>query len=1024
MNYKISNDTGKDYNKNGTGEFSFSDCIVTSAVDETALFVNDPIVNGQIVNNEDMPFPKLVDIDVDYQLIKASVFGMNFGVKWPGGDGLAFKGDWQLNVIAQDLWSRSICTDVTPDIESHRYGAKSVTRLRNLSWGEDVNKSPVLRQLKERVENGAELSVSMSIYFYTRNHPAYLFTNFTLGHVVGTIGIAESNEPMNFNGDRLLSFEGVQQPQDINLAKNDSCFKYEISTKNHPHWMYKAPFHVYRKFQQRRLSVDLSNSLPFDLDGKLRHLGNLTLGILNAEADNCIEQLGKSTIPYLEENWLTKTGGVVDYILTGEQFQLLENSKLVVTRVRQPVEGLWHDSEMRTDSVPVNLYTACSSEDTNILEIMLQENPKFIRPMNYYVSRLSYKESFEVDLLVTNYGKPVANEFVHVFLSNGDRTQPLNGVMPTSQVATTNSSGIATFTFLVKEKIPFPREYKTKQCQPPTQTLSIEGQVYMFKYNTSGTCVHDVNNTVTQLTCVNDITILAFSYVELPPQPNWVDNISSIFSQYDRLYPVMHQMIDLANYTAVTLPQNIQLLKYAMALDISHPGYMPVTRDLSPTKQRMILNWLDNPTYNKSSATPSKTNANTPICSPPHILAAMDYRDHYFHPPRCTKENILTEDVTVNMSGVQKSVKLPTYFTRIFETNLSLYQAPPRPLLQFNLKAKDKQCTHSSLLAQLQQAVELEFATLPVYLTSLYSIVEGCNTEVYRLIHSVIMQEMLHMTQAANVLISLGGEPIIDSRKAVPKYPKIGLPGGVLPHLRVTLEKLSLVHIYEVFMGIEVPHNVSADHYSDDIFNNTIGQFYKEIEACIEYLGDSAFVGRVNEQVKWPWNATTIGILHIVTDVKSAKEGIEEIVEQGEGAGPLDPTEGNPKELAHFYKFEEIVCRKHLVNTTQNGTRKYAYTGPEIAFDQSGVWPMRENPCKDCIPPHNNCYTEAKAFHQAYRALLKKLQSVFSGNPDKIKEAIDIMESLAVHARKLMWTKIRDDDYLTCGPVWDYNWDD
>ena len=85
---------------------------------------------------------------------------------------------------------------------------------------------------------------------------------------------------------------------------------------------------------------------------------------------------------------------------------------------------------------------------------------------------------------------------------------------------------------------------------------------------------------------------------------------------------------------------------------------------------------------------------------------------------------------------------------------------------------------------------------------------------------------------------------------------------------------------------------------------------------------------------------------------------------------------------------------------------------------------MRENPCKDCIPPHNNCYTEAKAFHQAYRALLKKLQSVFSGNPDKIKEAIDIMESLAVHARKLMWTKIRDDDYLTCGPVWDYNWDD
>ena len=50
-----------------------------------------------------MSFPKLVDLDVDYQLIKSSIFGMNFGVKWPGKDGLAFKGDWQLNVIAQDL---------------------------------------------------------------------------------------------------------------------------------------------------------------------------------------------------------------------------------------------------------------------------------------------------------------------------------------------------------------------------------------------------------------------------------------------------------------------------------------------------------------------------------------------------------------------------------------------------------------------------------------------------------------------------------------------------------------------------------------------------------------------------------------------------------------------------------------------------------------------------------------------------------------------------------------------------------
>lgn len=43
--------------------------------------------------------------------------------------------------------------------------------------------------------------------------------------------------------------------------------------------MHKALFQMYNNFKNERLSVDLSNSLPFDLDGKLRNLGNLMLGI-------------------------------------------------------------------------------------------------------------------------------------------------------------------------------------------------------------------------------------------------------------------------------------------------------------------------------------------------------------------------------------------------------------------------------------------------------------------------------------------------------------------------------------------------------------------------------------------------------------------------------------------------------------------------------------------------------------------------------------------------------------------------
>ena len=58
------------------------------------------------------------------------------------------------------------------------------------------------------------------------------------------------------------------------------------------------------------------------------------------------------------------------------------------------------------------------------------------------------------------------------------------------------------------------------------------------------------------------------------------------------------------------------------------------------------------------------------------------------------------------------------------------------------------------------------------------------------------MQEMLHFTQAANMLIGIGGTVKIDDPEFVPSYPATGLPGGVLPNLTVSLKKFDLLHVY------------------------------------------------------------------------------------------------------------------------------------------------------------------------------------------------------------------------------------
>ena len=98
-------------------------------------------------------------------------------------------------------------------------------------------------------------------------------------------------------------------------------------------------------------------------------------------------------------------------------------------------------------------------------------------------------------------------------------------------------------------------------------------------------------------------------------------------------------------------------------------------------------------------------------------------------------------------------------------------------------------CNRSNLREQLQNAVLLEFSTLPLYLTSMHSIVENCNTDAYKAMRDIVVQEMLHFVQAANMLIAVGGKVIIDDPKFVPSYPLIGsLTGGLLLGLHLSLE--------------------------------------------------------------------------------------------------------------------------------------------------------------------------------------------------------------------------------------------
>src|SRR3954447_13972148 len=74
-------------------------------------------------------------------------------------------------------------------------------------------------------------------------------------------------------------------------------------------------------------------------------------------------------------------------------------------------------------------------------------------------------------------------------------------------------------------------------------------------------------------------------------------------------------------------------------------------------------------------------------------------------------------------------------------------------------------------------AMQLEPATIPPYLTALYSMHPTTNADAYRVIRVVAVEEMLHLTLAANLLNALGGTPDLTKDGFVPVYPA-HLPDG------------------------------------------------------------------------------------------------------------------------------------------------------------------------------------------------------------------------------------------------------
>jgi len=332
-----------------------------------------------------------------------------------------------------------------------------------------------------------------------------------------------------------------------------------------------------------------------------------------------------------------------------------------------------------------------------------------------------------------------------------------------------------------------------------------------------------------------------------------------------------------------------------------------------------------------------------------------------------------------------------------------------------------------ALIYMLCEAAELEHGLMCQYLFAAFSLKqnreEGLTAEELdavrkwrRVISHVATQEMLHLALVQNLLAAIGAAPHL-SRPKLPA-PARHFPAGV--HLTlVPFGEPALCHFMflerpegmelEGARGIDAPiHEAMPLLAEGDIVPQaqdfaTVGHLYRSIEQGLTRLAEKfgeqhLFVGAPRAQATskhFRWAE-----LVPVTDLASAQQAIDTILEQGEGAR-------GHWEQAHFGQFVQILDEYRQMTTAN----PYFQPARPVIFAT-----VRPSEHKESVPRIGDRITAGcdDLFNVSYEILLQMLARFFGHT----EETDDQLSTLSNAALALMLGAIRPlGDLVTTLPV-------
>jgi hypothetical protein len=604
-NYNLEKDplnfgTGMYMYPDGTAQFYLSNCVVNSVVDSDGNLWSDPGHDSLVGASVTSPGPltqkpdgkgghhglaKLVDLDPN-MMSRSELYGFRIYVDSAGG---GFSGPLAAPPQLRDLWfGRGNGKGLDDERKQILNGLQLAVgtwhqRLKIETWTKPPDKaSPVWEFLNKNSNGALDVKISVDMFQTWRKNQFTEGDRFGYGRLVGVIGRALDGEPTEFvPGRRLYAFQEQARAAKMGPAITREDAEEVIRGAGPSVAWNRADLRVCGS-DNDLLIVDLYNGAPLKIEGE----GKLETGsdvVLAWRGGEKLEN-GKVSFEYFEPDPATRKLKEAFWPAHSAIFQI----------------KLTKDEREKIKSTPLEIRVdgrTVLRENSNGVYVNIDRPSIRLEPH-------SKDEVF--DVFSYTFGQPSPSPKkdltfqTNLYIEGDETTDPEE--KPTTIFTATpgEPTGPGRFQLHVKTGPAVPLTEMTKVRKPLDSFLcflEVTGKDFQ---------VGDAGDTpplpfISLLFWQNHKSVVDGKVIDNPvwvneekqkkKDPDRRGEIYPIMLMYARLFPGMVSILDISNLAMVKIYVDALIDRFSR--DRTDPGFMPVSRDLSPSSVTMILTFLN-----------------------------------------------------------------------------------------------------------------------------------------------------------------------------------------------------------------------------------------------------------------------------------------------------------------------------------------------------------------------------------------------------------------------------------------------